>query len=121
MNAPVFLLGGYQTDFARNWMKEGKDIVSMIEEVVFGGLAATKLEPSDVQVAHIGNFAAELYCKQGHLGGFLAEIDPLFSGIPTSRHEAACASGAVAIMMAAAEIEAGRHDLALVIGIEQMK
>lgn len=121
MSAPVFVLGGHQTDFARNWLKEGKDIVSMMEEVVSGALAVTKLEPNDIDVAHIGNFAAELYCKQGHLGGFLAEIDPRFSGIPTSRHEAACASGAVAIMMAAAEIEAGRYDLALVIGIEQMK
>ena len=121
MSAPVFILGGYQTDFARNWLKEGKDIVSAMEEVVFGGLAATSLEPGEVQVAHIGNFAAELYCKQGQLGGFLAEIDPRFSGVPASRHEAACASGAVALLMAAAEIEASRYDLALVIGIEQMK
>jgi acetyl-CoA C-acetyltransferase len=121
MKTPVFILGGYQTDFARNWLKEGKDIVSMLQEAVSGGLAAAKVEPKEVQVGHIGNFAAELYCKQGHLGGFLAEIEPLFSGMPTARHEAACASGAVAIMMAAAEIEAGRYDLALVIGIEQMK
>jgi len=121
MNVPVFILGGYQTDFARNWMKEGKDLVSVMREVVFNTLAATNLEAKDVQTAHVANFAAELYCKQGHLGGFLPEIDPQFSGIPTSRHEAACASGAVAIMMAAAEIEARRYDLALVIGIEQMK
>ncbi len=121
MTAPVFLLGGYQTDFARNWLKEGKDVISMLEEVVSRGLAVVKLEPNDIDVAHIGNFAAELYCKQGHLGGFLAEIDPRFSGVPGSRHEAACASGSVAIMMAAAEIEAGRYDSALVVGIEQMK
>ena len=118
---PVYLLGGYQTDFARNWMKEGKDIVAMIEEAVSGALTATRLEAKEIEVAHIGNFAAELYCRQGHLGGFLSEIDPAFSGIPTSRHEAACASGGVAILMAAAEIEAGRYQSALVIGIEQMK
>ncbi len=121
MTPPVFLLGGYQTDFARNWLKEGKDIVAMMHEVVSGGLAATKLEADEIEVAHIGNFAAELYCKQGHLGGFLPEIEPRFSGMPSSRHEAACASGSVAIMMAAAEIEAGRYQSALVVGIEQMK
>jgi len=121
MSAPVYLLGGYQTDFARNWMKEGKDIVSMMAETVSGALTATHLEANEIDVAHIGNFAAELYCRQGQLGGFLAEIDPAFSGIPTVRHEAACASGSVAILMAAAEIEAGRYNLALVIGIEQMK
>jgi acetyl-CoA C-acetyltransferase len=121
MSAPVYILGGYQTDFARNWLKEGKDIVTMLQEVISGGLTATDLAAKEVEVAHVGNFAAELYCKQGQLGGFLAEIDPAFSGIPTSRHEAACASGSVSMMMAAAEIEAGRYNLALVIGVEQMK
>ena len=121
MSAPVYILGGCQTDFARNWLKEGKDIVAMLQEAVAGGLTATGIEANEVDVAHIGNFAAELYCKQGQLGGFLAEIDPAFSGIPTSRHEAACASGSVALMMASAEIEAGRYQLALVIGVEQMK
>lgn len=102
-------------------MKEGKDIVAMMQEVVSRGLADTKLDAGEIEAAHVGNFAAELYCKQGHLGGFLAEIDPRFSGVPSSRHEAACASGSVAIMMAAAEIEASRYDSALVVGIEQMK
>jgi len=121
MTAPVYLLGGYQTDFARNWMKEGKGIVEMIQESVSGALTAARLEAKEVEAAHIANFAAELYCKQGHLGGFLPEIDPAFSGIPSSRHEAACASGGVAMLMASAEIEAGRYDIAMVIGIEQMK
>src|SRR5712691_8390588 len=121
MSAPVYILGGCQTDFARNWLKEGKDIVAMLQEAVAGGLTATGIEANEVDVAHIGNFAAELYCKQGQLGGFLAEIDPAFSGIPTSRHEAACASGSVAMMMASAEIEAGRYHLALIVGVEQMK
>ena len=121
MSAPVYLLGGYQTDFARNWMKEGKDIVAMMAEAVSGALTAIQLEAKEIDVAHIGNFAAELYCRQGQLGGFLAEINSAFAGIPAARHEAACASGSIAILMAAAEIEAGRYDLALVIGIEQMK
>lgn len=121
MTAPVYILGGQQTDFARNWMKEGKDLVSMMKEVITGGFAATGIEPKEVEVAHVGNFAAELYCKQGHLGGFLAEIDPALSGIPTARHEAACASGSVSMLMASAEIEAGRYNLALIVGVEQMK
>jgi acetyl-CoA C-acetyltransferase len=121
MTAPVYILGGYQTDFARNWMKEGKGLVGMLQEAVSEGLVATGLDPKEVEVAHVGNFAAELYCKQGHLGAFLAEIDPALSGIPTSRHEAACASGSVSLLMASAEIEAGRYNLALVVGVEQMK
>lgn len=58
---------------------------------------------------------------QGHLGAFFTEVDPAFSGLPTARHEAACASGSIALLAASAEIEAGRYDLQAVVGIEQMK
>ncbi len=117
----VFILGGAQTDFARNWSKENKHIVALIREATVGALEATGIEPREVQTAHVGNFAAELYAKQGHLGAFVVDVDPAFSGIPTSRHEAACASGSIAILAASAEIEAGRYDLAAVVGVEQMK
>ena len=117
----VYVLGGHQTDFARNWSKEQKHIAAMIREAVAGGLEATAIEPKEVEVGHVGNFAAELYSMQGHLGAFLVDVDPAFSGLPTARHEAACASGSIALLAASAEIEAGRYDLALVCGVEQMK
>jgi acetyl-CoA C-acetyltransferase len=119
--APVYILGGAQTDFARNWSKEGKHFVAMMREATLGALEATRIEPKEVETAHVGNFAAELYAKQGHVGAFFIEVDPAFSGLPTSRHEAACASGSIALIAASAEIEAGRYDLSCVVGVEQMK
>lgn len=121
MAAPVYVLGGFQTDFSRNWTKENKHIVAMMREAVMGGLEATAIDPKDVETIHVGNFAAELYSMQGHLGALALEADAAFSGLPTSRHEAACASGSIAILAASAEIEAGRYDSALVVGVEQMK
>src|SRR5216684_3756258 len=122
MSTPaIYVLGGAQTDFARNWSKERKHFVAMMREAVLGGLENTQIEPKEIETAHVGNFAAELYAKQGHLGAFFVDIDPAFSGLPTSRHEAACASGSIAILAASAEIEAGRYDLAAVVGVEQMK
>jgi acetyl-CoA C-acetyltransferase len=118
---PVYVLGGAQTDFARNWSKEGKHFVAMMREAVIAAMEATGVEPQEIETAHVGNFAAELYAKQGHIGAFFVDIDPAFSGLPTSRHEAACASGSIAILAASAEIEAGRYDLACVVGVEQMK
>lgn len=117
----VYVLGGYQTDFARNWTKENKHFLAIMRESVVGAMQDTKIDPKEIEVAHVGNFAAELYCHQGHLGAFFVEVDPAFSGLPTSRHEAACASGSTALLAAAAEIEAQRYDLACVVGIEQMK
>jgi acetyl-CoA C-acetyltransferase len=117
----VYVLGGFQTDFARNWTKENKHFSALMRESVLGALERCEIAPEEVQSAHVGNFAAELYCMQGHLGAFFAEAHPAFSGLPTGRHEAACASGSIAILAAAAEIEAGRYELQAVVGIEQMK
>ena len=117
----VYVLGGYQTDFARNWTKENKHFSALMRESVIGALEVCQIAPEEVESAHVGNFAAELYCMQGHLGAFFTEVDPAFSGLPTGRHEAACASGSIALLVASAEIEAGRYDLQAVVGIEQMK
>ena len=67
------------------------------------------------------NFVAELFAGQGMLGGFFGQAHPALDGLPTARHEAACASGSVAILAAMSEIEAGRYDLACVMGLEQMR
>src|SRR5689334_6501673 len=117
----VYVLGGYQTDFALNWSRAGRAVYDLLKESVEGALEATNIEPQDVEVAHIGNFAGELFCGQGQFGGFFASVHPDFASVPAARHEAACASGSVALLAASAEIEAGRYDLACVTGIELMR
>jgi acetyl-CoA C-acetyltransferase len=117
----VYILGGYQSDFAINWTRAGHTIYDLLKNSVEGALSATNVAPDEIEVAHIGNFVAELFCSQGQLGGLFASIDPAFASIPASRHEAACASGGVALLAAAADIEAGRYDLACVSGIELMR
>lgn len=121
MASRVYILGGYQTDFADNWARSGMEIADAMRSTIMRGLAETNLAPADIEVAHIGNFAAELFCNQGHLGGLFAASDPAFAGIPASRHEGACASGSLALLAASAEIEAGRYGLAAVLGVEQMR
>jgi acetyl-CoA C-acetyltransferase len=117
----VYILGGYQTDFAVHWSREGRTLYDIMAATVEGALSATGVAPHEIEVAHIGNFAGELFTGQGQLGGMFVSIDPAFAGIPTSRHEAACASGSIALLAAAADIEAGRYDLACVLGVEQMR
>ncbi|WP_269814786.1 thiolase family protein, partial [Nocardia aurea] len=117
----VHVLGGHQTDFARNWTKEGLGVYDLLRESALGALEATRIDPAEVEVAHVGNLAAELFCGQAQLGGMVAAVDPAWAMLPTSRHEAACASGSVAALAAMADIEAGRYDLALVTGVELMR
>lgn len=120
-NESVYILGGYQTDFARNWARENKHIAAMMREAYQGSIEATDIEPGDIKAAFIGNFAAELYCMQGHLGAFFVDFDRRFVGLPTMRFEAACASSAVAAAAAMAHIRAGIYDLICVTGVELMK
>jgi acetyl-CoA C-acetyltransferase len=117
----TYILGGYQTDFARNWTKEGKGIAAMIREVLDGGFSKTGIDPGDIDSAHVGNFAGELFAMQAHLGAFVCNYHPVLHGLPTARHEAACASSSIAALMARAEIEAGIYDLVMVVGVELMK
>lgn len=116
----VFVLGGAQTDFARNWGREDA-LAEMLAEAVAGALEDARVDAGDIDVSHIGNFVGELFCGQGHLGAMMGTIEPALAGKPASRHEAACASGSMALLGAMAEIEAGRYDIALVAGVEQMK
>ena len=118
---PVFVLGGHQTDFIRNVTREGKGLLDLVGEAATLALEATGVEPCEVEVGHVGSFIPELYTGQSHLGGLLAEVHPDLAGIPISRHEAACASGGVAVLAAMADLQAGRYDVALVLGVELMR
>lgn len=117
----VYILGGWQSDFSVNWARQGQSLTDAFAQAVGEGLAAVDLDPGDLETGHVGNFAGELFAGQGLLGGFFGQVHPALDGLPTARHEAACASGSVAILAATAEIEAGRYDLACVVGIEQMR
>jgi acetyl-CoA acetyltransferase len=65
----VFVLGGAQTDFARNYAKEGRGTLELFAEVVPAALADAGVTVEDVEVAHVGNLAAELFTGQAQLGG----------------------------------------------------
>jgi acetyl-CoA C-acetyltransferase len=117
----VYILGGWQSDFSANWARQGMDFAGAFSQVVGEGLTSVDLEPKDIDSGHVGNFVGELFAGQGLLGGFFGLVHPDFDGLPTARHEAACASGSVAILAASAEIEAGRYDLSCVVGLEMMR
>ncbi|MEM8941139.1 MAG: beta-ketoacyl synthase N-terminal-like domain-containing protein, partial [Pseudomonadota bacterium] len=117
----IYVLGGMQTDFARNWHREGLEVSDLFAEALAGALSGARLEPAELDVAHVGNFVAELFAGQGLIGGFFAEQYPELVGLPTSRHEAACASGSVALLAAMRDLESGHYDTACVLGIELMR
>ncbi len=125
----TYILGGAQTDFERNWTKEGKGAVALLKEAITDGLKDAGLTYEDIvelnkdnRVAcYVGNFIAEQYVNQGHLGALLTEVNPAFYGVPSARYEAACASSSVALDAAITKIANGDYDVAIVAGWELMK
>jgi len=117
----VWVLGGYQSDFARNLTREGLDFADLTAEVMEGTLGSAGIDPEQVGVVHVGNAFGQLFTGQGHLGAMPATVHPGLWGVPASRHEAACASGSIAILSAMADLRAGNYDCALVVGIELEK
>ena len=125
----VYVLGGAQTDFERNWTKEGKNLVALLKEAVGDGLQDAGIGFGDIAALNqenrigcfVGNFIAEQYVDQGHLGAFLTEVHPAFYGVPSARYEAACASSSAALDAAIAKLRCGDYDIAVVVGWELMK
>ena len=118
---PVYILGAGRTDFKRNLKKEGKALRHLIIEAGQAALKDAKIDPKHIEAAAVGNFNAGQFTKQLHLGAFVPEIDPALHGIPTMHTEAACASGALSVLLGAQWIMGGFHDAVLVVGAEQQK
>ncbi|MEY4995812.1 MAG: hypothetical protein RLZ67_537 [Actinomycetota bacterium] len=121
MRTPIYVLGGYQTDFARSYARDGLDISDMMREAIEGALADSGLDAEDIETVHVGNAFSELQRQQGHLGAMASQVVPGLWGKPAMRHEGACASSSLAILSAMAELEAGRYDCALVVGVEEQR
>lgn len=117
----TFILGSHQTDFARAWSREGRDISDMIREATLAALEDAQVDAAQVDSIHVGNAFGELQSRQAHLGAMVAQVVPELWGVPAMRHEGACASSSLAVLAAMAEIEAGRYDCVLVIGAEEFK
>jgi acetyl-CoA C-acetyltransferase len=117
----VWILGGFQSDFARNLTREELDFADLTAEVVTATLKAAKVDATDIGVVHVGNAFGEMFAAQGHLGAMPASVVDGLWNTPSSRHEAACASGSVAVLAAIADLRSGAYDTALVIGVELEK
>lgn len=117
----VWILGGYQSDFARNLSREAKDFADLTREIVDHTLAESMIDAADIGVVHVANAFGEMFAAQGHLGAMPATVHEDLWDTPATRHEAACASGSTAVLAAMADLLSGNYSTALVLGVELEK
>jgi acetyl-CoA acyltransferase len=119
----VFMVGGASTTFLGRGRPgfRARDTHPTIEDQLHSAirqaLSVTGVPPSAVEKAVVGNFLGERFARQGHLGAIVAAAHPDLEGKPIMRVEAACASGAAAVLNAVEGIAAGA-DIALAAGVE---
>jgi acetyl-CoA C-acetyltransferase len=98
---------------------KGVSLREMFSEAVDKATVDAGVPKKDIQAAFIGSFIPEMLVHQGHTAPLLMDFAGM-KGIPATRHEDACASGATALRAAVMAIESGMYDTVLVAGVEKM-
>ncbi|MEE8142880.1 MAG: hypothetical protein V3T77_07255 [Planctomycetota bacterium] len=127
---PVYIAGGAHTPFLGKghpdfiWKqhpdyghRDNPTLEELIHRVTREAFSAVGIRPSHVDCGFVGNFAGELFARQGHLGAILAGVHPDLAYKPYTRVEGASASGALALIAGVDAIASGAN-VVLVVGAE---
>ncbi|MBD3407450.1 MAG: thiolase domain-containing protein [Candidatus Lokiarchaeota archaeon] len=110
------MVSAAQTKFGK---LEGLSLREIFSEAVDKATVGAGVPKEDIQAAFIGTFIPEMLVHQGHTAPLLLDYAGM-KGLPATRHEAACASGATALRAGIMAIESGIYDTVLVAGAEKM-
>jgi acetyl-CoA C-acetyltransferase len=97
----------------------GRDLRSLAVEAGEKCFRNARVAPGQVEAFYLGNFAGPSFVGQNHLAPYVSGALGI-EGVPSTRVEAACASGGSAFYHAWAEVAAGVCDIAMVVGVEKM-
>lgn len=113
---PVAVVGAGKTPFGAF---PGKDLRTLAVDAGTKALANANAGPEAIEAFFLGNFAGPQFTGQNHLAPYIsAELG--MAGIPSTRFEAACASGGAALYQAFMNVASGIYDVAMVLGVEKM-
>ena len=114
----VAIVGGAMSHFGAYPEKTSRDL--MAEAYLDAMETVDKgLDPTDIEALYIGNFTADLFEGQGHLGHLIADWLGL-APRPATRVEGACASSGLAFREAVMAVASGMYDVVLAGGVERM-
>jgi len=114
----VAIVGIGCTKFGEMWDKSFRDLF-----IEAGLMALTDAEVSGAQIEALygGNMSAGMFLEQEHIRALIADYSGLTTNnIPSTRVEAACASGGLALRSGIIAVASGYHDVVISAGIEKM-
>src|SRR3989338_4032959 len=112
----VFVIGAGMSSFGEHWSSSLREL---IVDAAVKAIADSKIEGKDLQAIYGGCMASGQLTGQEHIGALIADylgINPL----PSTRLEAACASGSVAMRNGIMAVASGFYDVVAVGGVEKM-
>jgi len=112
----VAIVGVGMTKFGEDWKRGFRDLVL---EAGRRALEDAKLSGAEIDGLFCGTMAPGPLIGQEHAGALLADWMGL-NPVPSTRVEAACASGGVALKQGFMAIASGLHDCVVVGGVEKM-
>jgi len=105
----VSIINAGITSFGERCNSSFKDLVVEVADTI---------DISKIEAIYSGCMAAGKFVGQDHVGALIA--DKLGLSVPSTRVEAACASGGVALRSAFISVAGGEHDVVVVIGVDKM-
>lgn len=112
----VSIVGVGLTKFGEHWDKSFRKLIT---EAGIEAMKDAQLEGRAIEAIYGGCMASGIFVGQEHIGALLADQLGL-NPIPSTRIEAACASGGVALRSAYLAVASGAYDVVAVGGIEKM-
>jgi acetyl-CoA C-acetyltransferase len=114
----VAIVGTGCTKFGEMWEKS---LRNLFIEAGVAALEGAGISGADVEALYGGNMSSGRFIEQEHIGSLIADYSGLSTThIPSTRVEAACASGGLALRSGVMAVASGYHDIVVAAGIEKM-
>ena len=114
----VAVIGIGMTEFGEIWHKSFRELVA---EAGIKAIMDAGIEGEEIDAMYIGGMSTGRFVGQEHVGSLAVEVAGLEDlHIPSTRIEAACASGGVAMHHGYLAVASGLYDIVVVGGAEKM-
>lgn len=114
----VAIIGVGCTEFGELWDKSFREL---FVEAGVSAIEDANVQGEKIDALYVGNMSGGRFIEQEHLGSLIADYSGLASlHVPSTRVEAACASGGLALRQGIIAVASGYHDIVIAGGAEKM-